>query len=61
MGSIMTNNGEDLMWDDGREGEKEIPASTTISLWCHSMLLNIMYVVSRENHLWVVWVISESV
>ena len=57
MGSIITNNGEDLVWDEGRE--REIPASAAKSLWCQNMLTDVMYVVSRENRLWV-WVMCES-
>ena len=32
-------------------GEREIPASAVRSLWCQDMLMNIVYVVSRESHL----------
>ena len=34
------------MWDEGRE--REIPASAAKSLWCQGMLMDIVYVVSRE-------------
>ena len=58
MGSIITNNGEDLVSDEGRE--REILASAARSLWCQNMLMDVMYVMSRENRLWGVWVMCES-
>ena len=59
MGSTITNNGENLVCE--MKGEKEIPASVARSLWCHGMLMNVIYVVSRENHMWEVWVMGESI
>ena len=58
MGSIITNNGEDLVWDEGRE--REIPASAARLLWCQDMLMDIIYIVSGENRLWEVWIMCES-
>ena len=42
------------------KGEREIPARAARSLWCQGMLMDIVYVVSSEDHFWVVWVVSES-
>ena len=38
---------KNLVWDEGREREREIPASTAKS-WCQGMLMDIVYVVSSE-------------
>ena len=46
MGSIITSNGESLVW----EREREIPASTTRSLFCQSMLMKIVYIMGSEGH-----------
>ena len=40
IGSIITNNKENLAWDEGRE--RDIPASAVRSLWCQDMLVNIV-------------------
>ena len=46
MGSIITSNGESLVW----EREREILASTTRSLLCQSMLMKIVYIMGSEGH-----------
>ena len=33
-----------------REREREIPASTTRSLFCQSMLMKIVYIMGSEGH-----------
>ena len=48
MGSIITSNGESLVCE--REREREIPASTTRSLFCQSMLMKIVYIMGSEGH-----------
>ena len=46
--SIIANNKESLVWDEGRE--REILASAARSLLCQGMLMDIIYVVSSEGH-----------
>ena len=46
--SIIANNKESLVWDEGRE--REILASAARSLLCQGMLIKIVNVVGSEGH-----------